>query len=201
MTGTIRRVDNRWTVNRDKLGRPAIGWLRYIDNRGYRDLDYLVGATARADRGFFWDDIPRKVMTSQQSRILEEATDFGIGTGFVMPLRKRDGSIRALSAWAERLDHDDNATRISASLVATSLIQRLEDFEIATDSPAEPIDLSRAHRFILQSLLQKRSASAMAERSRYSEREIEILIADATSVMGSTCPIHATSRAVALGLL
>ena len=126
ITGTLRGSPAGWDIRRDTGGRPAVGWLQHNHANRYRNVDYLVRATAARDRGFFWSDIPPAAMNDTQRRILAEARDFGISDGFVLPIPVGDGSVRAFSSWGQRVDVDAE-TRIAASLVARALVENLGD--------------------------------------------------------------------------
>ena len=101
-------------------------WLQHNVTNRYRNVDYLVRATAARDRGFFWSDIPPTAMSDVQQRILAEGRDFRILDGFVLPIPVGDGSVRAFSSWGERVEANV-ATRTAASLVARALVDNLHD--------------------------------------------------------------------------
>lgn len=128
ITGTLRGAPAGWDIRRDAGGCPATAWLRHNDTHRYRNVDYLVRATAARSRGFFWSDIPAAVMNDTQRRILAEARDFRISDGFVLPIPVGDGSVRAFSSWGERVDTAAEA-RIAASLVARALVENLDDLK------------------------------------------------------------------------
>lgn len=126
VTGTLRGSRAGWDIRRDAGGRPAVQWLQHNVTNRYRNVDYLVRATAARDRGFFWSDIPPALMNDAQRRILAEARDFRINDGFVLPIPVGDGSVRAFSSWGERVDIATE-TRTAASLVARALVENLDD--------------------------------------------------------------------------
>ncbi len=200
MTGTLRRGHEGWEIERDDAGQPAVGWLRHNELRGYRDKDYLVKATAASTSGFFWNDIPSTALTVEQRRIVEEAGDFGIRNGFVMPVHMGNGSVRAFSSWSEKLE-TNIVTRTAASLVATSLIDSLSRLDAAALPGNAPVRLSSQHNEILSRIAEGASARKIARRLAKPESEIRRMIAMATAAMGCATPDHAASRATALGLI
>ncbi len=202
ITGTLRRsADGRWLIERDIAGRPAIGWLSHIEINNYRDRDVLVSITARAHRGFVWEDVTRIPLAADQRRILDEANDFGISSGFVLPVQRGDGSVRALTSWAERLDPADPALRAAAGLVAAALIDNLDRLRAGAHPANAPARLPDDHRDVLGWIGAGRSVAWIAARRSGSEAETHDLIGAATRAMGASTPAQATTRAVALGLL
>lgn len=200
MTGTLRRGIRGWEVTRDAAGRPAIGWLRHNELNGYRDRDYLVQATATAATGFFWSDIPRGILSPLQRRILDEAREFRIADGFVMPVRMGDGSVRALSSWAGAIDTDIPA-RTAIGLVATALLDHLARLGTATLPANDPVRLDPADRDILAFLAAGASIAAIGQRLALTEAEVDLRLHRVTAAMGCSSPASAACRATALHLL
>lgn len=200
MTGTLRRGARGWEVTRDAVGRPAVGWLRHNEMNGYRDRDYLVQATATASTGFFWSDIPRSILSPLQRRILDEAREFRIADGFVMPVRMGDGSVRALSSWAGAIE-TDIAARTAIGLVATALLDHLSRLGTATLPANEPVRLDAADRDILAFLAAGWSIAGIGQRLALAEAEVDLRLRSVTAAMGCSSPASAACRAAALNLL
>lgn len=200
VTGTLRRGANGWEVARDVDGRPAIGWLRHNDLNGYRNHDYLVRATAAASAGFFWSDIPRAVLSPLQRRILDEARDFQIANGFVMPVQMSDGSVRALTSWAGPID-TDLATRTAVGLVSSALLDHLARLGTAILPVNDPVCLDPADREILAFLAAGYSVAGIAQKLSLAETEAERRLRRATVAMGCGSPAMAACRATALNLI
>lgn len=196
ITGVIRRTPQGYLITRDTVGRPAIGWLRYMQLRDYHDRDYLPAAAFARSRGFFWSEVPDEEMSAGQRRILQEAEDFRIGTGFVLPIHQPDGTVRALSSWAERLDEAPSA-RIALSLVSDALLDSLDRLG-AERSDHRPTRLRAEHREVLLRISE--GHDDRLDRTR-SDLPLEDLVAHAAAVMGMRCPVAAAGRAAALGLL
>lgn len=125
ITGRIVRAHGTLRVQRDAVGRPAEDWLRHMARNDYHDRDYLLAVTASRAQPFLWDDVRGDPMTDVQRRILDEARDFGIATGFVLPVHQPDGSVRAFSSWSDGFD-DRPVTRIAAGVVAHALLHALD---------------------------------------------------------------------------
>lgn len=196
ISGVIHRTPQGYTIERDGVGRPAVGWLRYMQLRDYHRRDYLPAAAFARSRGFFWSEVSDAEMTSGQRRILNEAQDFRIGTGFVLPIHQPDRSVRAFSSWAERLDSAP-ATRMALSLVAGALLDALDS--LGTErSYGRGNRLRAEHREVLLRVSEGGSDALDQVRS---DLPLEDLLSHAVAVMGMRCPVAAAGRAAALGLL
>jgi hypothetical protein len=200
VTGTLRPSAKGWQIRRDIGGRPAVGWLRHNHMNRYRERDYLVQATATLDRCFFWSDIPPALMSDDQRLILAEAGDFRIGNGFVLPIPFNDGSVRALSSWAERIEADI-VTRMAASLVARALLERLNDIGCEQSNDGTSIQLSGEHRHLLAQIAHGEPANVIADRMALNDAELSRVVQEATRSMGSSSPVQAAAKAMSLGLL
>lgn len=200
MTGTLRRGIHGWEVGRDADGRPAIGWLRHNEANGYRNHDYLIRATAAASAGFFWSDIPRAMLSPLQRRILDEARDFQIADGFVMPVQMGDGSVRALSSWAGPID-TDLATRTAVGLVSTALLDQLARLAAPTLPVNDPVRLDPADRDMLAFFAAGYSIVGIGQRLALAEKEVERRLRGVAVLMGCSTPAMAACRATALNLI
>jgi transcriptional regulator with XRE-family HTH domain len=196
ISGIIRRRGDHYLVERDDVGRPAVGWLRYMHLRDYHDRDHLPAAAFARSRAFLWDDVLSDDMSKTQRRIIDEARDFRIETGFVLPVHQPDGSVRALSSWAERLDGGP-AVRLSLGLVAGAYLDALDRSGVE-QRLRRPDRLSHQHREVLLRIAE--GDSGRLDRVS-GEAPIHDLVAHAVAVMGMRCPVAAAGRAAALGLL
>ena len=200
MTGTLRRGAHGWEVTRDADGRPAIGWLRHNEVNAYRNHDYLIRATAAASAGFFWSDIPRAILSPLQRRILDEARDFQIAEGFVMPVQMDDGSVRALSSWAGPID-TDVATRTAVCLVSTALLDHLARLGTAMLPVNDSVRLDPAARDTLAFFAAGYSVGGIGQRLALTDDEVDRRLHRATAALGCSSPATAACRATALNLI
>lgn len=196
ISGVIRRGPTGLIVERDDPGRPAVGWLRHMSLRHHHDRDYLVGAAFARTQGFFWKDVRGEQMSRAQRRILDEARDFRIGAGFVLPVPRVDGNVRAFSSWAEDLDHHPEV-RIALCLVAGGMLEALDRLGVQRTRD-RPSRLRPEHR---ETLLRIADGGGAATGPAFSGQPAGDLVAQATAVMGARCPLAAAARAANLGLL
>ena len=115
-------------VSKRQLGHAPLGWLTHYHSRGFSDFDPMLYATARRHLPFFWSDILTAAHLRDRNigTMLGEANDFQVTDGFVMPLRRFDGSIHAISCMAERCDVRDPSVRAQANVISMALLRQLE---------------------------------------------------------------------------
>ncbi len=79
------------------------GWISRYFEKSYFDVDPVI-ARLRSDlTSFTWDEAPIRSDTSSDVRqMMGEATEFGISTGFAIPLITLEGEIASVSLAGER---------------------------------------------------------------------------------------------------
>lgn len=203
VAGSVRRVapGAGIEIQMDACGALPLDWLVHFDRQGYIKDCPLVAHTALADRPFLWSDLPMRRMSHRQRRIVEEARSFGIHNGLVVPLRRSDGSVRTVCAWAERLDRADPALVLAGRLVGTALLDALERLGVEPLAPGVAPSLSGAQRDALGWLREGRSVDWIAQRRALASDTVDALLREACLLLGAADPLHATLKASSLGLL
>lgn len=116
------------SVSKRQLDHAPLGWLTHYHSRRFADYDPMLYATAQRHLSFFWSDILNASHRHDRriSTMLDEAKNFHVTEGFVMPLRRFDGSIHAVSCMAERCDVRDPSVRAQANAVSMALLRQME---------------------------------------------------------------------------
>lgn len=138
--GTLRHsLDGSISVSRETEGAFPQRWLDRYGERGYASSDPLLREAGKSHSCFFWADLPmRTSLNRREQRIIDEAGEFGITAGFVVPVRRADGTIRAVSMMGDRIDHRDPCVRLGLQTLGICLLDRLD--RIKSDLPN--VDLS-----------------------------------------------------------
>lgn len=187
----------------DAGGAPPVAWLAHYRAHGYRAVDPLVAETARADAPFYWDELEarRGRFSARQARMMDEAGDFRIRNGFVLPIRRADGSVRAVSAMSDGLDSRDPAARLASRIVCTGLLEALDRLEVRGLGPnARPClapELAEALRWARAG----RGVDWIAGRLGLPVEVVERRLASACRALGVLDLPQAVIRAQAYGLL
>lgn len=195
-TGEVRRTDGVVEIEMDRAGRPAFGWLQHFAMRGYRNEDALVARTAAGSGAFFWSDLDKQAMRASSRRILDEARDFGVCDGFVVSIPRHDGSLRAFTSWAGRIDTDPRS-RLAARLVATTLIESGD--RLGRDVLERR--LPKLHRQLLGAVHAMGDVDGISRELGMTGDAVRIALACACRDMGAKSPAEAAERAAKLGLL
>lgn len=108
-------------------------WIRHYQERGFRASDPFVRVAASGGRPFFWSDVlkPFRPAPLRDRQMLAEAQDFGITGGFVMPIRRPDGTVHALSSMGADVANADPRVRWEARVLATAALERIEELQAA----------------------------------------------------------------------
>jgi LuxR family transcriptional regulator/LuxR family quorum-sensing system transcriptional regulator CciR len=177
-------------------GAPPLAWLAHYRARGFRPQDPFVAATSTARRPFLWAEViaasprpPRRVR-----QILQEAAEFRVTGGYVVPLRFADGTVHAVSAMGQRVEAGDPAMRIAARLVCTALLEALDSLE-APVAERWPPHLDRRTADILRWSNLGHGVPWIAARLDLAEDEARRLLAQACRSLGVTDICHAAARA------
>lgn len=132
----------------DSEGAFPAAWLQRYSERRYRPDDPLVREALRTSSAFFWSDVTARPqgLIARERLVLNEATDFGITGGFVVPLRRVDGSIRAVSMMGQHIESASDAVRVALRTIGTCLLdaqERLGSTQPAPEMTAETLDCLR----------------------------------------------------------
>lgn len=101
------------------------GWLeRYVD-QGHADVDGVCLHAARSAHPFFWHDLPPPFRDSDASRrVAGEATEFGINSGYLVPMTSR-------RHWQAALSLASSARRCDISIREQSSINLMSVFAVS----------------------------------------------------------------------
>lgn len=201
----VLKTDARgaWEVSIDIGGAPPVAWLAHYRAHGYREADPLVAETAHACAPFYWDEVRarRGRLSARQEKILDEAGDFRIRNGFVLPIRRPDGSVRAVSAMSDHLDSRDPAARLAARIVCTGLLEALDRLRIRDLGPDVSPSLAPDLAEVLRWARAGQGAEWVAQRLGLPAEAVERRLAAACQALGVVDLPQAVVRAQAYGLL
>lgn len=125
------------------------GWFeRYVEGN-YADIDGVCRFSRATVQPFFWHEVPeRYYITAQASRVVGEAADFGLRSGYVVPAysRRHWHALLSFASCADRLELS-RRERIAFNLMAMVTIGCVEDLRSREDGERL---LSRREREVLQ---------------------------------------------------
>lgn len=182
-------------------GHAHVAWLAHNVEYGYRTRDPLVRATLERHRPFFWDDVlgDRRGLDKRERGIFDEAKDFRVQSGFVMPIHRTDGSVLAMSCMGEDRELRNPATRVTARVICTALLEKFEDASV--EGMVERPALQPAARDLLRWALEGRDVAWMARRLGASEEAVRASASEACASLGAADLLQGALRAQRYQLL
>ncbi len=184
-------------------GYPKNWRVRY-DSRGYMAIDPVLNHALANVRPFSWDELDRRLPEVQE--LFKDAASHGLRHGITVPVHGAHGSFSLLSLAREDPLPDDpgelNWLYRHAHWFAMHLHERMctlisEDGEFVVPVPK----LSVRERKCLSLAAQGRSASAIGEELKISERTAVFHLNHAIEKLGARSRQHAIALAIALDQL
>lgn len=182
------------------FGRPHRQWeARYFDRQYFRQ-DAVIRIGWSNSGPFFWHELQQKhVLRPEEQLLFDEARDFGIGNGFITPVRNFDGSFSVVSMGGQQVNDDPKARTALhlMSLYFAGMGRRLK-LHSGLDRGA---DLTSRQREIVTMLAIGLKQSDIATRLALSERTVETHIALARIRLNVTTTAQLCVEALRLGLI
>lgn len=202
-TGTLESAEpgRDFQINHHQIARAPLGWMLHYGDRSYVTIDPLVRETMSRHLPFYWSDLfkPGAALHPVVRRMLDEATEFRITNGFVMPVHRADGKVHALSSMAQALDVSDPRVRATARTVSVALLHRID--ELGLPKTAVELKLSQEDCDLLSYLLEGRPIGWIADRYRADLVTITRSTSAICAKFGTSDSFEAAFRARRLGLL
>ena len=148
------------------------GWFERYVSEDHAKRDGVCLWSARSIHPFFWNDIPKPLLEAEGSvRVANEATAFGIRSGYAVPLQSRQHwqAVVSMASPIQKLElpsRDLAAITMMAAYAASAV-------EALLFPPTEEMVLSTREREILQWYAAGKSAWEISEILSISERTVE----------------------------
>ncbi|MGE0282758.1 MAG: LuxR family transcriptional regulator [Rhizobiaceae bacterium] len=129
-------------------GWPA-GWFeRYVEQE-HAAVDGVCIWSAKSRHPFFWSDVPDKWSgTKGSQRVANEATEFGIRSGFAVPMLSLDHWQSVLS-FASPLNHCDISKRQQAQLITMAIFAGMSIQAMGANAATDDGPLSDRQKEVL----------------------------------------------------
>jgi|TARA_A100001391_G_scaffold64006_2_gene40061 LuxR family quorum sensing-dependent transcriptional regulator len=191
----------RFQISHHQVLRAPIGWMLHYGARNYAAIDPLVRETKARHLPFFWSDLfgSGAIPLPAVRRMLDEATDFRVCNGFVMPVHRADGKVHALSSMAQDLDVRDPSVRATARAVSVALLHRID--ELGLPEASVDLTLGQIECDLLSYLFEGHSIDWIADRYRSDRTDILRAVSAVCAKFGTSDSLEAGLRARRIGLL
>lgn len=175
---------------------------RYMEV-GHQNHDAVIPvALARSDP-FYWSEVPKLAHVSTEGqRVFNEASDFKLNDGLVVPMHGLDGSISSVLLAGEHVDAADPSLRSASHMLALyfgsvgrRLIGQMERNALT------PVRLSPRQLECLRWVRAGKSSSDIGEILSLSSRTIDEHIGQACVRLGVRTRVQAVAEAAIRGLI
>lgn len=185
------------------FGRTHVAWeQRYIE-RDYLRRDPVMRELIRSSEPLFWSDVlSRGQLEPDEAIIFDEAAEYGLTDGFLLPVKGLDGSLWKVLLAGAQIDAADPDTRAAAHLLSLyygSLAQRIRRAEQAR--PAAPVQLSPRQIECLKWVREGKSSNDIGDLLGLSGRTVDHYLADACRRLGVRTRHQAVIDAALRGVL
>ena len=179
-----------------------IGWFRrYMDN-GYVDIDPIIRKTRNTIEPFAWSEAPYDPDKDPLAhRVMCEATEFGLNSGYTVPLFTRSGDQGGMTFGGERFEaHPDAKKALHLIAIYGHGKARAVAMHRKSAAAAAP-KLSAREIEVLKWCAAGKTNSAIADILLVSETTIETHIARACRKLDCINRTHAVAEAMRARLI
>jgi LuxR family quorum sensing-dependent transcriptional regulator len=174
------------------------GWFRIYRQRGYHRSDPIVRHLFSAVRPFTWADVPIDESDAKAVRVMEEAAQFGLHSGFCVPVI--DIASRGLTAVSfggaslGKLTEDDRGALHLIALFAHA--RACELYRRGKPTPSDGFRLTRREIEVLQWSAEGMTAREVADRLTISPETVEKHVTNICRRTGAANRTHAVAQAL-----
>ncbi len=186
-------------------GYPA-EWRRHYDEHGYLGIDPVVSHCARYTTPLVWTDLEGSIEHNTPARrVMHEAADFGLRSGFSFPVHANVGGFAILSIVSDELARNSSArtkeTLPSGQLFVTHLHEAVRRIFSQDGLAISRVKLTNREQ---QCLLWAAEGKTTWETSKIlgvSERTVVFHIQNASQKLQVNNRQQAVARSISLGLI
>jgi DNA-binding CsgD family transcriptional regulator len=172
------------------------GWIEHHVANGFHHISPTFAAAERGAAPFFWSDPAFCASLSPaQTRVMNEARDFGLKCGFSVPLSTPGGRVAVCSLSAETFMGVDSAACALGGMMGMFAYERAR--ELVWES--SPTHLSRRERECLTLAATGKSDWAIGQILHLSHTTVHNTLERAKARLGVSTRIQGVIRAIQLG--
>jgi LuxR family quorum sensing-dependent transcriptional regulator len=175
-------------------------WMSRYSTRGYMFCDPAVAHAKSNVTPFFWNEVDPSFKDDPMAhRVMGEASEFGLGEGFMAPLLTLDGQAVLFSLGGAHLEIRPD-TRAMLTLIASYAIARA--IMIKQEPPAsQPVRLSAREREALQWAAEGKNDWEIGEVMNISEHGADKHMRSIRTKLGAINRTQAVAEAIRRGLI
>lgn len=174
-------------------------WSKHYIDSGYVFLDPMVQEMFRTAAPFTWADVMnRKKSSSVQNKVMNEAGEFGLKTGFVVPVFNSNGSTGVVNVVGERAEFPDEVRR---ALHMASLYAHQKLLAFHRNDSKQSIKLTPREKECLRWVAAGKSDWDIGELLKISQHTVNFHIENAKRKLDVATRVQAAVSASLRGLL
>ena len=185
------------------FGANYADWQTHYVEHAYRTEDACIPLSLSRTESFFWSDVPSLADVSPEAQIIfDEAAEFKMRDGLLVPMHGPDGSVSAALLAGEFVDAQDPVLRITAHTLALHFATTGRRI-LARQANVAPRRITLTPRQI-ECLCWVRDGKSSVEIGNIlslSTRTVEHYIHTACGRLGVTTRWQAVTEAIALGII
>ncbi len=180
-------------------------WRARYTQHGYHELDAVVTMGRTSRRPFFWGSLDYlRQLSPPRRRLFHEARDFGICSGFTVPVHGPMGecglfstaSAAAMGDFEHAVDRSHHLVQVLAPRVHAVVVERL-----LGRADNAPVSLTEHERVCLNWTMRGKTAWEIAQILGRSKPTIDYHIQKAIRKLGTTNKFQAAFKALQAGML
>jgi LuxR family transcriptional regulator, activator of conjugal transfer of Ti plasmids len=167
-------------------------WLRRYLDEGYFAIDPTIANAKRSPRPFAWSAADMMRHGGEIRKIAGEASEFGIKSGFTIPIRTGFGRVALLSLASESTNADCVAIR-DETHAATAIAYVHINLARNRDDPLQTVDVSLSPREVtcLNWASIGKTQAEIASLTSLSEKTVRFYLEQARVKLGASNTTHA----------
>lgn len=178
-------------------------WVSRYSTRGYAFVDPTIRRMMSGTSPFYWNELDPDIKDDPAARrVMEEAEEFNLKTGFSSSLLTLDGQSVAFSLSGRQLSNDPEM-RGMLTLIASYAIGRAIALnqEATTSEQGKMVSLSAREREALQWASEGKADWEIGEVMNISEHGADKHLRSVRSKLGASNRTHAVAEAIRRGLI
>jgi LuxR family quorum sensing-dependent transcriptional regulator len=185
------------------FGASPIEWEERFITQNYQAHDACIPVALGQTDPFFWSEVQATTEISPTAQhIFDEAREFGLNNGLLIPMHHLDGSICSVLLTGSQVEELDPQLRVTAHMLAIyfgGAGQRLIGREARM--PARTAKLTERQRDVLRWVREGKSSTDIGDILNLSPRTIDEHVKLACDRLGVRTRVQAVSEAALHGLI
>jgi LuxR family quorum sensing-dependent transcriptional regulator len=171
-------------------------WSQRYFSRGYLFDDPTIRRLTSSTAPFLWSDVEDNCRDRSAQRVMGEAREFGLGSGFTVPMLTLEGQSAGLSNASERAELPPNIRGVMQLLAVYAFARAL-----SLEEAIAPVTLTPRETDVLKWIAEGKTDWEISVILHVSEHLVDKMARQIRSKFGATNRIHAVAQALRQGIV